>query len=261
MCERFIGLTRCSSEQQGQSGLGLSAGRYDLDQYVAQHGGEIIQVLTEVESGMHDDMMDRPTLLKAIALCKRHRAALLVANVDRLSRSTCVHADIRRSKIKVRFADDPTADQFVVDIKVAVAAKAGRDISKNTSRSLQTYKREKRVSKRLMEILNERHQGNIPQEAIDAVAGKLGAHLVGSHLTKKGRTKGRIKANLNQRKEAVDAYSDLTPDIVTWKNEGHSLRAIAEKLNERGETTRNGSKFTQVQVKQILNRAGISTSR
>lgn len=256
MCERFVGLVRVSTERQGASRLGLESGRADLDRYITATGGTLLTVLEEVESGTHDDLIDRPTLLKALTLCKRHRACLLIPRVDRLARSTCVHTDIKRSGVPVRFVDNPTATEVIIDIQVAMAADAGRKISETTRKALGAYKAGKRVSRRLMERLTERYQGNIPQEAIDAVAGKLGADLVGSHLTDADRAKGRAKGNARQARESVEVYDDLVPDMRRWRAAGLSLRQIADRLNEQGHETRTGAAWTQVQVKRTLDRAG-----
>jgi hypothetical protein len=51
MGHRYIGLVRVSTERQGESCLGLEAGLKDLHDYVAIHGGELVEVLEEVESG------------------------------------------------------------------------------------------------------------------------------------------------------------------------------------------------------------------
>jgi len=255
MCERFVGLVRVSTERQGASRLGLEAGHADLSRYVAATGGELITVLEEVESGTHDTIIDRPTLLKALTLCKRHKAYLLIPRVDRLVRSTCVHTDIKRSGVPVRFVDNPHATEVIIDIQVALAADAGRKISETTRKSLGAYKDGKRVSKRLMALLNERHHGNVPQEAIDAVAGKLGADLVGCHLTDEGRSKGRTKGNVKQRREAVEVYADLIPEMKAWRQEGLSFAAIAIRLNSMGRSTRTGSEWRDVTVIRTLARS------
>jgi DNA invertase Pin-like site-specific DNA recombinase len=261
MCERFIGLVRVSSERQGESRLGLESGHAEINRYVAATGTTLITVLEEVESGTHDDIVDRPTLLKALTLCRRHKACLLVPRVDRLVRSTSVHTDIRRSGVKVRFVDNPHADEFTIDILVSAAADAGRKISQTTKNSLKAYSDGKRVSKRLMAILNERYQGNIPQEAIDEVAGKLGADLVGCHLTDADRAKGRAKGTAKQAKAAIAEYKDEAVIIKEMHSEGHTLRAIADRLNSEGHITKNGTAFGPVQVKRILNRIGVDTAR
>jgi DNA invertase Pin-like site-specific DNA recombinase len=230
MCERFIGLVRVSTERQGESRLGLEAGHADLKGYVAQQGAELITTLEEVESGTHDDLIDRPTLLKALTLCKRHKACLLIPKVDRLVRSTCVHTDIKRSGVSFRAVDNPTANEFTLDILVAVAANEARAISDRTKKALAAYK---------------------------ARGGVLGSHLVGCHLTAEDRAKGRAKGNAKSAREAVEVYDDLIPEMKAWKAEGATFQAIADKLNARGDQTRTGAEWSNVQVIRTLKRAEV----
>lgn len=227
-CEKFVGLVRVSTEEQGRSGLGLEAGVHDLRTYCDGVGGELITIVQEIGSGCHDDLIDRPYLLKALTLCKRRRACLLVPKVDRLVRSTEVHSDIKRSGVSFRACDNPTANEFTLDILVAVAANEARAISDRTRRALAAYK---------------------------ARGGLLGSHLVGCHLTDTDRARGSAKANARSVRLAVDVYSDLAPDIVAWHHEGLSLRGIAARLNEAGHRTRTDVPFGPVQVKRILDRA------
>jgi DNA invertase Pin-like site-specific DNA recombinase len=42
----------------------------------------------EVESGTHDELQDRPALLKAIAHAKPAKSIMVIAKLDRLVRST-----------------------------------------------------------------------------------------------------------------------------------------------------------------------------
>ena len=257
MGERFVGLVRVSTVKQGESGLGLEGGHDDLAMYVKAVGGTLLTTLEEVESGTHDEIIDRPTLLKCLALCKRHKAVLLVPKVDRLVRSTCVHTDIKRSGVSFRAVDNPAANEFTLDILVAVAAQEGRAASDRTRKALKAYKDGGHVSKRLKARLEGQYGGNIPKEAIDAVAGKLGAHLVGSHLTAAHRTKGRDKGNARSRRDAVEVYADLIAEMVAWRQTGDSLQVIADKLNSRGETTRNGAAWSRVQVMRTLDRVAL----
>lgn len=231
MCDRYIGLVRVSTKQQGESGLGLEAGRHDLATYVAQQGAELITTLEEVESGTHDDIIDRPTLLKALTLCKRHKACLLVPKVDRLVRSTCVHADVKRSGVPFRAVDNPTANEFTLDILVAVAAQEGRAASDRTKKALAAYK---------------------------ARGGKLGSHLVGCHLTPEDRARGSAKANARRVREAFEVYDDLIPEMLAWRSQSATLQLIADRLNLRGDRTRSGTEWSKVQVKRVLDRASRS---
>jgi DNA invertase Pin-like site-specific DNA recombinase len=258
-CQRYIGLVRVSTDKQGESGLGLEAGVADLERFIAAHGGTLVTVLEEVDSGCHDRLEDRPVLVKALTLCKRHRACLLVPRVDRLTRSVEVATDIKRSKVAVRFADNPNATEVIIDIYVALSADTGRKISETTTRALARYKEGRRVSKRQMAVLEAKYGDSIPQEAIDAVAGKLGAALIGSRLTDADRAKGRAKGCAKIAREAMEAYADLIPDIQAMRAEGATLEAIADALNARGERTRGttarpGGLWSKVQVSRVLNR-------
>jgi DNA invertase Pin-like site-specific DNA recombinase len=153
---------------------------------------------------------------------------LLIPKVDRLVRSTCVHTDIKRSGVPFRACDNPEANEFTLDILVAVAAQEGRQISDRTKKALAAYK---------------------------ARGGKLGSDLVGCHLTDEGRDRGRAKGNAKQRRESVDVYDDLVDDLKRWRTEGLSLQDIADRLNEMGQTTRTGCEWSKVQVMRLLRRA------
>jgi DNA invertase Pin-like site-specific DNA recombinase len=280
MGEKYVGLVRVSTKDQGESGLGLLAGRDDIDRYVESVNGELVTVLEEVESGKHDRMIKRPILLKALALCKRHRAILVVPKVDRLVRSTQVHSDIKRSGVRFRAADNPHANEFTLDILVAVAANEARAISDRTKKALKAYRDHRKVSQvQMMKLILKygrdippaeveaatdkdgmarliaKHGHEIPAEAIEAVAGKLGSHITGSTLRAEDRDKGRAEANGNSARRAVEVYDDLLPEMKAWRAEGRTLRAISDELNGRGDRTRTGARWSKVQVKRLLDRA------
>lgn len=280
MGQKYIGLVRVSSEKQEGSGLGLLAGRDDIDAYIEANDGELVTVLEEVESGMHSNTIDRPILLRALALCKRHKAHLLIPKVDRLVRSTEVHTDIKRSGVHFVACDNPHANEFTLDILVAVAANEGREIRKRTRKGLKAYKDHKKVSvHQMMKLLIKHGQGVpqseidaasdkealkalvskyrylIPDDAVEAVAGKLGSHLTGSRLTPEQQAKGRAKANARARKRSIETYEDLVPAMRADREAGLSLQAIANRLNADGERRESGARWTKVQVKRLLDRA------
>ncbi len=279
--EKFVGLVRVSTTKQEKSGLGLLAGHDDINGYINSVDGELVATLQEVESGAHADMIDRPTLLKVLALCRRHRAILLVPKVDRLLRSTEVHTDIKRSGVRFRAVDNPHANELTLDLLVAVAANEARNTSDRTRKALKAYKDSGRVSHVQMVKLIILHAPEVPREAIASatdkegrarlvaefghlvpteavatVAGKLGAHLVGSRLTAAARAKGRARGNARSRRKAVEMYDDLLPEMKAWRAEGATYAAIAARLNEKGERTREGAAWSKVQVWRTLDRAG-----
>ena len=80
---RFIGYYRVSTHRQGKSGLGLEAQQKAVRDNVAVWIGELVGEFTEIESGKNDD---RPQLAAAMAACRKHKAVLVIAKLDRLAR-------------------------------------------------------------------------------------------------------------------------------------------------------------------------------
>jgi hypothetical protein len=276
---KYVGLVRVSTQEQKESGLGLKAGRRDIDEYIKSNNGELITVLEEVGSGTHDDMENRPILLKAISLCQRYPAILLVPKVDRLIRSTEVHTDIKRSGIEIRAVDNPHANKFTYDILVAVAAQETRACSDRTRKALREYREGREVSlvqmmklilkycrdipaseiesagdKAGMAVLIARYGHQIPPEAKAAVAGKLGADLTGSRLTPEQQAKGSAKANKARKKKSIELYLYLLDEMKERRSKGDTLQAIADGLNDRGEFRKSRARWTPVQVKRLLDR-------
>jgi hypothetical protein len=82
---KFVAYFRVSTDRQGKSGLGLAAQRKSILDYLDGGRWQLIAEFTEVESGKHSD---RPELEKALAACKKHKAKLVIAKLDRLSRKS-----------------------------------------------------------------------------------------------------------------------------------------------------------------------------
>ena len=57
----------------------------------AQAGSQLIAEFTEIESGRRND---RPELQAALAMCKRSKATLIIAKLDRLARNVAFTANL-----------------------------------------------------------------------------------------------------------------------------------------------------------------------
>jgi len=79
----FVAYYRVSTARQGQSGLGLDAQRSAVAGFLAGRGDRLAE-FTEVESGRKND---RPQLSAAFDLCRRKRAMVVIAKLDRLARN------------------------------------------------------------------------------------------------------------------------------------------------------------------------------
>jgi DNA invertase Pin-like site-specific DNA recombinase len=134
---KFIAYYRVSTAEQGKSGLGLEAQRKAVRDYLDGGSWELIGEYTEVETGKRSD---RPELEKAIAACKKHRARLVIAKLDRLSRNVAFIATLLEKKIDFLCCDNPHATKFNLHILAAVAEFERDAISKRTTEALAAAK-------------------------------------------------------------------------------------------------------------------------
>jgi hypothetical protein len=102
---KFIAYFRVSTE--GKSGLGLEAQRKAVLDYLNGGRWELAQEFVEVESGKHNE---RPQLEAALAACKKHRARLVIAKLDRLSRNLAFIATLIESGVEFTAVDNPHAN-------------------------------------------------------------------------------------------------------------------------------------------------------
>ena len=102
---RFVAYYRVSTDKQGQSGLGLDAQRQAVMNY--HNGGpwRLVDEFTEVASGKRNA---RPELQKALAACRKHKAKLVIAKLDRLSRNLAFIATLMDSNVEFIAADNRT---------------------------------------------------------------------------------------------------------------------------------------------------------
>jgi DNA invertase Pin-like site-specific DNA recombinase len=138
----FVAYYRVSTNKQGKSGLGLDAQRRAVVDYLDGGKWELVGEFTEIESGKR---ADRPELEKAIAACKKHRAKLIIAKLDRLSRNVAFIATLMERKVDFLCCDNPTATKFTIHILAAVAEFERDAISKRTKDALAAAKAKGKV--------------------------------------------------------------------------------------------------------------------
>ena len=77
---------RVSTQRQGRSGFGLEAQRERCEALAAANGFTIAETFVEVDTGKGSDALERCSQLAAAFFSgRRHRCAVLVAKLDRLS--------------------------------------------------------------------------------------------------------------------------------------------------------------------------------
>lgn len=130
---------RVSTAKQGESGLGLDAQREAVTSYITGKSGATVAEFTEVESGKKAS--NRPELLKAVDLCRRRRATLVIAKLDRLARNVAFIANLMESGVNFVAVDHPKVDRFMLHLLAAFAEEEARKISQRTKEAMAAAKR------------------------------------------------------------------------------------------------------------------------
>jgi DNA invertase Pin-like site-specific DNA recombinase len=133
----FVGYYRVSTPRQGRSGLGLEAQRAAVAHYLGTVGGILVQEFTEIETGRKND---RPELETALAACRRKKARLVIAKLDRLSRNVAFIATLMDSGVDFTAVDYPEASRLTLHILAAIAEHERIMISGRTKAALQAAK-------------------------------------------------------------------------------------------------------------------------
>lgn len=210
MKRKVVAYYRVSTPKQGRSGLGLDAQRAAVAKSVADGPANIIAEFTEVESGRRNN---RPALEEALTAARLHRATLVVAKVDRLTRSVGFLERLLEAGVDVRFADLPTIEgptgRFMLQQMAAVAELEAGMISARTKAALAAAK---------------------------ARGQRLGGFR-GGRLNGQTRAMGREE----QAKQARRRANDLAPILKQLRDQGmQSPTEVARALTAMGIPTARG---------------------
>lgn len=217
---RAVSYLRVSTRKQGQSGLGLEAQRESVAAFLKIGDWPLVSEFVEVESGRKDD---RPELEKALAACRIHKAALIVAKLDRLSRDAYFLLGLARSKVDFICCDMPSANSLTVGIMAMVAEEEARLVSVRTRDALKAAK---------------------------ARGVKLGTPR---NLTDDARRLGAVEGMKVRKANASQRAADLMPKIESLRGSGMtSLKEIASALNAEQVPTARGGQWTATQVSRLL---------
>lgn len=224
---KFVAYARVSTDEQGQSGLGIDAQQHSIRQYVESIGGEIVREFVEVGSGNDDD---RPVLAAALKLAKRTGAVLLVAKLDRLSRVVARIAGLIRQGAELRVVECASASVLELQIRAVIAEEERRKISERTRDALAAAKR----------------------RGVRLGSSRPGHWKGREDRRRLGQQLATEKAAAARRELRADVYADALPLAKRRTEEGASLRTIAEELNAAGLTTPRGSIWRAAQVQRML---------
>ncbi len=219
--DRFVSYLRVSTARQGASGLGLEAQRSAVSVFL--NGGEwtLLREVVEVESGKRND---RPALAEAIRLCKRQKATLVIAKLDRLARNVHFISGLMESGVDFVAVDMPSANRFVVHILAAVAEQEAEAISKRTKAALQAAK-------------------------------ERGTKLGGRRVSAERFVEVQAQARQAYSAQAAKGAAAVLPAVLAIQGQGiTTLRGIAAELNVREIDAPRGGQWSAVQVQRVLAR-------
>lgn len=135
---KIVAYYRVSTKKQG---LGLDAQRAIVEAYATDNGLDIVEEVEEKESGKE---CDRPGLNLAMATARRHRAALVVAKADRLSRDISFAAQVFFNSglnvIALNLPAEAAADRLMFGVYFGLAAQEAKLISDRTKAALAALK-------------------------------------------------------------------------------------------------------------------------
>lgn len=189
--EKFVCYYRVSTQRQGQSGLGLEAQGSSVAAFLAQRGGEVVGEFTETESGKRAS--NRPKLAEAMELCRRNRAILVIAKLDRLARNVHFISGLLESGVNFIAVDQPTKDRFMLHVQAAFAEEEARRISIRTKEALAAAKRRGVDIGATGRVLAKRHKTGALEKARGYAGVVRVARACGARTTKE------VAAELNRR--------------------------------------------------------------
>lgn len=189
---KAIAYYRVSTKHQKQSGLGLEVQENSVRDYAITNSIELVKEYVEIESGRNNK---RPILRQALTECEKEKAVLLIAKLDRLSRSISFLAALMETKAEFIALDMPHADKFFIHVMGAVAQYQAEESAKRTKAALKAAKeRGTELGKNGKYVLSQRNR-----KAADDFA--ITMHPVIERLKSKGfKTVRQISKELNRRR-------------------------------------------------------------
>jgi DNA invertase Pin-like site-specific DNA recombinase len=237
----FIGYTRVSTREQGDSRLGLESQAAIIAAFL-QPGDHLIQpVYVEIQTGKK---ANRKVLDAAIARCRMTGSTLLVSKLDRLGRNVGLISAILDSGLPVCFADmphtrhDTAAGRFILMSLANVAEYEARVISERTTAALAALKaRGTHADGRKVRLGGDR--GYRPASAPTAFAD-------GPAASAKARSMNAMRSAFALHVEIEAIRAEQGPHL--------SLQALARALTEKGVATPRGGAWTATGVRRVLTR-------
>lgn len=215
---KFVAYYRVSTQQQGQSGLGLEAQRTAVTAYLNGGDWELVGTFQEVETGKGANALaKRPQLRAALDLCRKHGATLIIAKLDRLARNVHFVTGLLETGVEFVAADMPHANKVMIQMHAVMSEWERDQISARTKSALSAAK---------------------------ARGVKLGT-----------TGPANLKRNIEERQTVSNEFAQKLAGLIQgFKANGLSQRAMVAQLNQVGIKTAKGGEWSLIQLQRVLQR-------
>ena len=215
-----VAYLRVSTKGQGISGLGIDAQRSAVESYCRLNGYDLIDEFLEIESGRRNS---RPILKDAIRRANGTRSLLVIARLDRLSRSSRFIGELLDGDLRFAACDVPSANRLVLQILAAVAEEEARATSIRTKAAMAAAK--------ARGVVFGDGGGNLPADAC---------------------YRGQRAALAVRRRKADAAIDGVSGRIRELRIDGAGYKQIAAVLNDEHYKTAQGKRWTGMAVWRTL---------
>jgi len=222
---KAIGYVRVSTDKQADEGVSLDAQQSRIAAWCTANGYDLVTI--HVDAGLSGKRADnRPELSAAIDAACDQQAALVVYSLSRLSRST---------KDTITLADR--------------LDKSGADLV-SLSERIDTTTAAGRMVFRMLAVLNEFERDLVSERTTAAM----------QHKKSKGERVGKVPFGYDLTADGVNLVAnnreqEVLEIITELRDNGLSLRRIADELTKRGIQTKGGkTKWTHTTIQRIVSR-------
>ena len=224
MATKAFGYLRVSTAGQADEGISLDAQRSKISAWCEINDVELIEIFEDAGiSGKRAD--NRPALQDALKSVIEENGVLIVYSLSRLARSTKDTLHIAEQ------LDKAGADLVSLSEKIDTTSAAGKMVF------------------RLLAVLNEFERDLISERTTAAMA----------HLREQDRFLGQVPYGYRLSSDGESIEKDELEEqairrIEALREEGLSLRAIAEQLDVEGFAAKSGRKWSHTSVASVLRR-------
>jgi DNA invertase Pin-like site-specific DNA recombinase len=229
-----IGYLRVSTQEQGRSGLGLAAQRFDIEHFGKREGFSVTSWYQDIQTGAGKDaILLRPGLAAALKEARVARCPLIVSRLDRLSRNVHFIAGLMEHKVHfvvALFGRD--VDHFTLHIYASIAEQERKMISERVRAA----------------TLIAQSQGR-----------KFGLQLRSKSWQREVSALGRaaLIQEANDRAQAYRMYIEWALKQPGREGRPISFRGAALRLNERDIETPLGGTWRGHHIQRMARRLGL----